>query len=1135
VRRLTAALAALVTALGLTLVVTGAAEASITSPTNGSTVSGTIVLSDTGATDSSSLCITGSSAQTRVRVFNAANATVFDQTKSGSGVASFTWDTHTVPNGAYKLQTDVRNKSGTIFCSNSSSTFTSNFTITNVVDINYTTATSAPQNTTIGVSATVTDPSTGSPVSGLTISFALSGGTTVTAATNAAGVAATNLPIAGPPRTGSLTVSFAGTTSYAAKSVVKQFDVTKNASVTTLATPAAVVHGQPISFTATVAAGNGTGTPSGTVQFTVDGSNFGAPVALAGGSATTPATTTLSTGTHTVGALYSGDANFLAGAATTKSAVVNKAGTTTDLQANPTPTVSGQAVTFTATVAVVAPGAGTPTGGVQFNIDGQPFGTAVPLTGNTATLTVSNLPTGNHHVQATYNGDADFAASNSATITHGVNKADSDLALSTSDATAVSGEALTFTANVTAVAPGAGTPTGNVQFFVDGDPLGAPVALVGGQASSPTTHLNVGTHAITANYEGDANFGGANDSLSQDVGAASTSTTVASSPNPSVFGQPVTLHAEVTVDAPGSGNPTGTVKFTIDGSQEIFVPVSGGVAETSISTLSVGSHTIRAGYQSDDSNFLNSSSADISQVVNKAATKTVVSSSAPTSVFGQPVTFTATVSVLAPGAGAPSGTITFTDGAAELGTVAVDSGTGFTATLTTSALSVGQHAITATYSGDDSFLTSNDSTTQTVQKAQTSTVVTSSNNPAASGQATVFTAQVSPVAPGAGVPSGTVLFTVNGLPLGGARPLVAGIATSPSFSALTPGTYKVQAQYSGDGNFQKSTGLLDQGAGQNVSKGATSTGLTASPDPAAYNASVTFTATVSAVAPATGKPSGVVRFWEGGVLLGSSSLSPAGTNSATATFVDSTLPPGGHSIRAEYVGNFNFTGSDATTSVTVDRVPTVTGIESSANPITFGDSVTLTGVVSEALPAAGEPTGTVTFTEGTTVLGTGTISTVSGRQVASITVAGLHGGAHGIKATYSGDTTFAGSTSATYTENVSRQATNVAAGSPSYAHDANSIPTHAGFVRAKLTDGAGNPMPGRTIAFTNKPTAERPAYLLCTAVTGADGIAECDYTVINIDPSLSGSDLLLDVNGDYDATYSGDGDYQPATDRGHLF
>lgn len=1143
VRRFTAALVALAVAFGFTLVVAGAAEADLTSPANGAVLRGPATISATGGFDDSTLdhCswFGGAGGSTRLQLINSSNQVVFEQFWNTGGSRSATIDTRSYPNGSYTVRAieEVRKNSGFggFGCRTETNTYNRSVTIDNFVTVSYSGATSAPRNTSIPVSATVVDGTFGNAVAGITVSFSLTGGGSASAVTNASGVASTTLPVQGSPRTATLTIAANNTSFWRGTSTTRTFDVTKNGTATTLAQPATIVHGQFTSFTATVAPTNGTGVPTGTVQFTVDGSSFGAPVALNGsGQATTAPTDALSTGTHTIGAVYNGDSGFNGSTAGTKTLTINKASTSTQLSANPTPTKYGQAVTFTATVGVVAPGAGTPAGGVQFNIDGQPYGVAVPLTGDTATLTVSNLTTGNHDVEAVYNGNADFASSSSATVTHGVDKADSDLTLSTSDATAVSGQPLSFTANVTAVAPGAGTPTGTVQFYVDGDPLGSPVTLSGGQATSPTTNLPVGSHTVTANYEGDANFGGANDSLTQDVDAAETSTSLSTSPNPSVFGQPVTLTAEVTPDAPATGTPSGQVKFVIDGTEEIFATLVDGVAETSISTLSAGSHSIQAVYLSDDANFLGSSSQEVSQVVNKAATKTVVSSSAPTSVFGQPVTFTATVSVLAPGAGAPSGTITFTDGTTELATVPVDSGTGFQATFTSDALSVGQHAITATYSGDDSFLTSNGSTTQTVQKAQTSTLVTSSNNPAASGQSTVFTATVTPVAPGAGDPSGTVLFTVNGLPLGGQRPVVDGVATSPSFSALTPGTYKVQAQYSGDGNFQKSTGLLDQGAGQNVNKGATTSSLTATPNPAEYNSAVTFTATVSAVAPATGKPSGVVRFWEGNVLLGSSSLAPAGTSSATATFVSSTLTPGAHGVRAEYVGNFNFTGSEASTSVDVQRVPTVTGIESSANPITFGDDVTLTAVVSKALPASGQPTGSVTFTEGGDVLGTATISTVEGRQVASITVPGLSGGAHEIKATYSGDVTFAGSTSATFTQNVDRAPTNVAAGSPS-AHDPNRIPTRAGYVRAKLTDRDGNPMPGRTIAFTNKPTAERPAYLLCNAVTGADGIAECDYTVINIDPSLSGSDLLLDVNGTYDATFAGTSDYQPATDRGHLF
>src|SRR5581483_11258679 len=115
------------------------------------------------------------------------------------------------------------------------------------------------------------------------------------------------------------------------------------------------------------------------------------------------------------------------------------------------------------------------TGGVQFDVDGQPFGTAVSLTGDTATMTISNLATGNHDVTATYDGDADFAQSDSNPVTQGVNQAASTVALQSSDNPSVSGESVQFTATVAAAPPGSGTPTGQVQFSVDGNALGGPV------------------------------------------------------------------------------------------------------------------------------------------------------------------------------------------------------------------------------------------------------------------------------------------------------------------------------------------------------------------------------------------------------------------------------------------------------------------------------------------------------------------------------------------------------------------------------------------------------------------------------------------------------------------------------------
>src|SRR5207253_206100 len=101
----------------------------------------------------------------------------------------------------------------------------------------------------------------------------------------------------------------------------------------------------------------------------------------------------------------------------------------------------------------------------------------------------------------------------------------------------VFGQGVQFTATVPATAPGAGTPTGTVQFEIDGSDAGGPQGLDGqGVASVSTTALALGTHAVTATCLGVSDFTTSTGTLAggQVVLKASTSTGVTSSPNPSV-------------------------------------------------------------------------------------------------------------------------------------------------------------------------------------------------------------------------------------------------------------------------------------------------------------------------------------------------------------------------------------------------------------------------------------------------------------------------------------------------------------------------------------------------------------------------------------------------------------------------
>src|SRR5205085_3126342 len=113
--------------------------------------------------------------------------------------------------------------------------------------------------------------------------------------------------------------------------------------------------------------------------------------------------------------------------------------------------------------------------------------------------------------------------------------------------------------------------------------------------------------------------------------------------------------------------------------------------------------------------------------------------------------------------------VTFLDGAQALGTAALDGPSPGHAVLTTAALGAGDHSLTATYGGTSGLAGSTSgAVTQHVGSAQTATVVTASPSPSVFGRPVTFTATVSAVAPGAGTPTGTVVFTDGATQIGSA-------------------------------------------------------------------------------------------------------------------------------------------------------------------------------------------------------------------------------------------------------------------------------------------------------------------------------------------------------------------------------
>jgi hypothetical protein len=207
---------------------------------------------------------------------------------------------------------------------------------------------------------------------------------------------------------------------------------------------------------------------------------------------------------------------------------------------------------------------------------------------------------------------------------------------------------------------------------------------------------------------------------------------------------------------------------------------------------------------------------------------------------------------------------------------------------------------------------------------------------------------------------------------------------------------------------------------QAVAKDGTKTILTSTPTRAVSGQVVVFTAIVNPMAPGTGTATGSVDFKEG-----ATDLTPGGVTMAggKATFSTSTLGLGNHTLTATYGGDANFTGSngnDASAPVVVNQASSRTVMTSFPDPAVVGQVVSFTVAVIALAPSHGMPTGTVTFTDGTTTIGTVTVNNV-GR--ATFTTASLSRGNHAINASYGGDAKFLTSSDNGFGETVLKDAT----------------------------------------------------------------------------------------------------------------
>lgn len=384
-----------------------------------------------------------------------------------------------------------------------------------------------------------------------------------------------------------------------------------------------------------------------------------------------------------------------------------KTSPTITLTSSPNPSKVGQSVIFTATVSGASE---TPTGTVIFTntTTNTQLGTAALFNGQAVLNNIVFDTANNYNIVAGYSGNDFYLDSVSSGYIQNVVKHSSAVTLTSSPNPAKIGENVTFTATVTGAS---GTPTGTVIFTntTTNTQLGT-ADLTNGQAVLHNVTFNTsGAFNIVAGYGGSPVYSGSvSATYVQNVDKLPSTLTLTSSPNPSQIAQTVVFTATVT----GSGaTPTGTVVFTNTTSNIQLGTATlnnSGVATITVTTLPVGSNNILAEYQGNSA--YQPVADTLIQVVGLQLTTLNLTSTPNPSIFGQLVTFTASLNPAT-----ATGTVTFVaDNNQTLGTRPVVNGS---AVLTTSSLITGSHQITATYSGDAVYGAAQDSATHVVNGA----------------------------------------------------------------------------------------------------------------------------------------------------------------------------------------------------------------------------------------------------------------------------------------------------------------------------------------------------------------------------------------------------------------------------------
>jgi hypothetical protein len=422
---------------------------------------------------------------------------------------------------------------------------------------------------------------------------------------------------------------------------------------------------------------------------------------------------------------------------------------------------------------------------------------------------------------------------------------------------------------------------------------------------------------VRADYLGDSNFKTSTDSVTQTVNKVESVTSITLPTAGSIIGQafPVNITVAKPVSAPGSGTLGGSVVVTATKTGATsktctINDISSGSGSCNLTLDVIGDWTITAVY-SGNTDFLGSSATATHNVKKVPTTTTIESISPTTSVTGQPITVS--VKVVSSG-GTPTGNVTVNatySGVTRTCSITLNSGIGtcdITPTL------AGTWTITAAYQGTTTtFDTSSASQTRSVSKANTSTTVTLPTSTIVVGQSFNVSVSVAAISPGSGTPTGSVTVTATKTGSSSVQCTITSLSTGSgtcSIALSSSGTWIVTAVYSGDLNFNGSTGASDK----NIGLASTTTSVTNTSSIFLLPQFVTVEYEVKVTSPGSGTPTGTVTVTATLDLPGNTDPVVTCSSSVSAGACQITLTQTGTwGIKAVYSGDSNFSGSTSPT------------------------------------------------------------------------------------------------------------------------------------------------------------------------------------------------------------------------------